>query len=66
VLRPDLDVFPIRGNVPPRLGKIGTNGIAAVVLAVAGLKRLDREGDISEVFPAHDFLPSPGQGALEG
>lgn len=63
-LRPDLDVVPIRGNVPPRLAKIGTSGIHAVVLAVAGLNRIDRSSAITEALDPQQFVPSPGQGAL--
>lgn len=63
-VRPDLDVVPIRGNVPPRLKKIETEGLDAVVLAVAGLRRLGLEDAIGEVLPLDLFPPSPGQGAL--
>lgn len=63
-VRPDLEVVPIRGNVPPRLKKIETMGLDAVVLAVAGLRRLGLEDAIGEVLPVELFPPSPGQGAL--
>ncbi|MFD5116580.1 hydroxymethylbilane synthase [Streptomyces sp. NPDC058391] len=63
-VRPDLDVVPIRGNVPPRLKKIETEGLDAVVLAVAGLRRLGLDDAIGEVLPLDQFPPSPGQGAL--
>lgn len=63
-VRPDLEVVPIRGNVPPRLKKIGTLGLDAVVLAVAGLRRLGLDDAIGEVLPLDQFPPSPGQGAL--
>ncbi|WP_066948848.1 hydroxymethylbilane synthase [Streptomyces lushanensis] len=63
-VRPDLDIVPIRGNVPPRLKKIGTEGLDAVVLAVAGLRRLGLDDAIGEVLPLDHFPPSPGQGAL--
>lgn len=63
-VRPDLHVIPIRGNVPPRLRKIGTEGLDAVVLAVAGLRRLGLDEAIGEVLPLDLFPPSPGQGAL--
>lgn len=62
-MRPDLEVLPIRGNVDTRLAMVGES-LDAVVLAVAGLKRLGRAGDASEIF-AHDVMvPAPGQGAL--
>ncbi|MFI1864416.1 hydroxymethylbilane synthase [Streptomyces jumonjinensis] len=63
-VRPDLDVVPIRGNVPPRLKKIETMGLDAVVLAVAGLRRLGLDDAMGEVLPLDLFPPSPGQGAL--
>ncbi|MER7990154.1 hydroxymethylbilane synthase [Streptomyces noursei] len=63
-VRPDLDVVPIRGNVPPRLKKLETMGLDAVVLAAAGLRRLGLEGAIDELLPLDLFPPSPGQGAL--
>ena len=63
-VRPDLDVIPIRGNVPPRLQKIKTMGLDAVVLAVAGLQRLGLHDEIGEALPLDLFPPSPGQGAL--
>ncbi|WP_246564262.1 hydroxymethylbilane synthase [Streptomyces roseirectus] len=63
-VRPDLEVVPIRGNVPPRLKKVETMGLDAVVLAVAGLRRLGLEDAIGELLPLDLFPPSPGQGAL--
>ncbi|WP_189447564.1 hypothetical protein [Streptomyces abikoensis] len=63
--RPDLRIVPIRGNVPPRLARTkGPGGLDAVVLAAAGLRRLGRAGDISELLPVDPFTPSPAQGAL--
>ncbi|GAA2115969.1 hydroxymethylbilane synthase [Actinomadura alba] len=62
-LRPDLDIVPIRGNVPPRLRRLET-GLDAVVLAAAGLRRLGLEDQIADLLPLEDFPPSPGQGAL--
>lgn len=62
--RPDVEVVPIRGNVPPRLKKIKTMGLDAVVLAVAGLRRLGLDDAIDEILPIDLFPPSPGQGAL--
>jgi len=62
-LRPDLNVVPIRGNVPPRLAKL-KSGLDAVVLAAAGLRRLGLEDSITELLPLDDFPPSPGQGAM--
>lgn len=63
-VRPDLEIVPIRGNVPPRLKKIETMGLDAVVLAAAGLRRLGLDDAIGELLPLDLFPPSPGQGAL--
>ncbi|MFJ9161196.1 hydroxymethylbilane synthase [Streptomyces griseoviridis] len=63
-VRPDLEIVPIRGNVPPRLKKIETEGLDAVVLAAAGLHRLGLTDAIGELLPLDQFPPSPGQGAL--
>ncbi|MFE5859655.1 hydroxymethylbilane synthase [Streptomyces virginiae] len=63
--RPDLELVPIRGNVPGRLPALkGRNRVHAVVLAVAGLRRLGLEDHITEVLPLDRFPASPGQGAL--
>jgi hydroxymethylbilane synthase len=62
-LRPDVEVIPIRGNVPPRLAKI-KSGLDAVILAASGLRRLGLEDAITELLAPDLFPPSPGQGAL--
>ena len=63
-LRPDITVTPIRGNVDTRLGFVASGALDAVVLARAGLERLDRHDRITELFDGGDFLPAPAQGAL--
>ncbi|MDH6124794.1 hydroxymethylbilane synthase [Kitasatospora sp. GP82] len=63
-VRPDLEIVPIRGNVPPRLQKIRTMNLHAVVLAAAGVRRLGLDDQIAEELPLDLFPPSPGQGAL--
>ncbi|MFD9569765.1 hydroxymethylbilane synthase [Streptomyces sp. NPDC059982] len=63
-LRPDLDVVPIRGNVPGRLARTTKGALDAVVLAAAGLNRLGLTPDLHEVLDPAIFPPSPGQGAL--
>lgn len=62
--RSDLNIKPIRGNVETRVNKSTTGEFDAVVLAEAGLTRLDMRGVIAERFSIKDFLPSPGQGAI--
>jgi hydroxymethylbilane synthase len=59
-----LDVVPIRGNVDTRIGKVTAGELDAVVLARAGLARLDRLAEVTEVLDPLQMLPAPGQGAL--
>ncbi|MBV2365967.1 hydroxymethylbilane synthase [Streptomonospora nanhaiensis] len=63
-LRPDLSYVPIRGNAETRLGKVTSGELDAVVLAYAGLARVGRLDDVTDVFEAEQVLPAPGQGAL--
>ncbi len=62
--RPDLQVVDVRGNVDTRLGLVGDGTLDAVVLALAGLRRLGREDAVTEVIEPDVMLPAPGQGAL--
>lgn len=62
-LRPDVEVVPIRGNVPPRLARL-KSGLDAVILAASGLRRLGLDDAITELLDPSVFPPSPGQGAL--
>ncbi|MBO0802417.1 MAG: hydroxymethylbilane synthase [Nocardiopsaceae bacterium] len=62
-LRPDVEVVPVRGNVPTRLAKLKT-GLDAVVLAASGLRRLGLDDTVTELLDPAVFPPSPGQGAL--
>jgi hydroxymethylbilane synthase len=68
--RADLELLPMRGNVDTRLRKLaeGEDGLAAIVLARAGLQRLGRESEIGGALDPGEFVPAPGQGilALEG
>lgn len=63
-LRPDLRIVPFRGNVDTRLRKLREGVADATLLAVAGLKRLGREGDITEYLDPYRFPPAPAQGAI--
>jgi hydroxymethylbilane synthase len=62
--RPDLDVRELHGNVDTRLGKLAEGEVDAVVLAVAGLRRLGREGEIAFPIPTESMTPAAGQGSL--
>ncbi len=63
-LRPDLRVRTLRGNVDTRLEKLASGGYDAIILAAAGLIRLNKTVCISEYLETSAFLPAPGQGAL--
>jgi hydroxymethylbilane synthase len=58
--RPDLDVKELRGNVDTRLRKLADGEYKAIVLAAAGLIRLDRASEGNPI----DLTPAPGQGCL--
>ena len=62
VLRPDLDVVALRGNVYTRLAKLESGDCAAIVLAMAGLERLGRAAEAGCALDA--LVPAPGQGTL--
>ncbi|NME81939.1 hydroxymethylbilane synthase [Clostridium sp. SM-530-WT-3G] len=64
LLRPDLEIVPIRGNVQTRLKKMEDENLDGIILAAAGLKRLDLEDIITEYFDPKEFLPAVAQGAL--
>ncbi len=62
--RPDLVVVDVRGNVDTRLRLVSDGEVDAVVLARAGLVRLGRADEVTEVLEPATMLPAPGQGAL--
>ncbi len=64
LLRPDLEIDSIRGNVDTRLRKLDDGQFEAIVLAAAGLRRLGLEERITELLPAGQMVPAVGQGAL--
>ena len=63
-LRPDLEIVELRGNVDTRLRKVADGEVDGAVLAAAGLVRLGRMGEATQIFDAMEFLPAPGQGAI--
>jgi len=62
--RPDLEIVPLRGNVPTRLQKLEAEGLDAVVLACAGLARLGLAERIDERISTELMLPAVAQGTL--
>jgi hydroxymethylbilane synthase len=65
-LRPDLEIRPLRGNVPTRVRKVqeGRDGLDAALLARAGLERLGLARQIAAAIDPLMVMPAPGQGAL--
>jgi hydroxymethylbilane synthase len=63
-VRPDLAVLPLRGNVDTRLRRLDSGDFDALILAGAGLERLQLACRVSEFLNETDFLPTPAQGAL--
>ena len=64
LLRDDLEVKALRGNVDSRLEKLAAGKFDALILAAAGLQRLGREEKIAQFFSVEQMIPSAGQGAL--
>lgn len=62
--RPDLELCDVRGNLDTRLRKLKEEEFDAIVLALAGLKRLNLEHAVSQILPIEEFPPALGQGAL--
>ena len=62
--RSDLQVKPLRGNVDTRIRKMLAGDYDAIVLATAGVTRLEMEEHVAEELPFEIVLPAPGQGAL--
>ncbi len=63
-VRQDLVVYPLRGNVDTRLRKLEAGEYDAIILALAGLRRLNRTGLVREIIPVEVMCPAAGQGAL--
>ena len=63
LVRTDLDIIALRGNVPTRVARVG-HDLDAIVLARAGLTRLGLDRAITETFSIDRMLPAPAQGAL--
>ena len=63
-LRPDVVLQDLRGNVDTRIRRLREGVCDAILLAVAGLERLGRRAEATEVLEPDVFLPAPGQGAI--
>lgn len=63
-LRPDLQFIHIQGNVDTRIGKVDKGEVDAIILAHAGLHRMDLSERVNYLFKIEEILPAVGQGAL--
>jgi hydroxymethylbilane synthase len=63
-LRPDIEAVEFRGNVDTRLRKLGEGKVDAILLAAAGLDRLEKTEWVRERLDPKDFCPAAGQGSL--
>ncbi len=63
-VRPDIKMHPLRGNLDTRIRKLETEGLDAIIVAAAGVRRLGLEAHITEYLPEAIMLPAIGQGAL--
>ena len=64
MLRPDLRIEPLRGNVNTRLAKLDNGDYDAIILAAAGLERLGFDDRISQLFKPDEMLPAAAQGVV--
>jgi hydroxymethylbilane synthase len=62
--RDDLVIKPIRGNIDSRIRKLKEEDFCAIILAAAGLERMQWKGEVTEYLPIDVSLPAVGQGAL--
>ena len=63
-VRPDLEIYPLRGNVDTRLRKLDEGEYDAIILAAAVLNRLGKTALVKQVIPSEVMCPAAGQGAL--
>ena len=64
LLRDDLEIVPIRGNVQTRLAKMESENLDGIILAAAGIHRLNLNHIITEYFNPKEFIPAVSQGAI--
>jgi hydroxymethylbilane synthase len=64
MMRPDLRIEPLRGNVNTRLAKLDNGDYDAIILAAAGLERLEFDDRISQAFVPEQMLPAAAQGVV--
>jgi hydroxymethylbilane synthase len=62
--RPDLKIVPLRGNVPTRIEKLKNGQADAIILALAGLKRLGLDHEVKSIIEPEIMLPAAAQGII--
>jgi hydroxymethylbilane synthase len=63
-LRADLQMTPIRGNLDTRLRKVRDGDVDALTVAIAGMERLERLGELDQALEVDECTPAAGQGTL--
>lgn len=64
LLRNDIKIVPMRGNIDTRIEKLKNKEFDAIVLSLAGIQMLNLENEVKEVFNTDQMLPAIGQGAI--
>ena len=66
IMRPDLEIISLRGNVQTRLRKLKEGEFDAIILAMAGINRLNIKAEVAHIytFGFNEMIPAMGQGAL--
>ena len=64
LLRSDIKIVPMRGNIDTRIEKLKNKEFDAIVLSLAGIQMLNLENEVKEVFNTDQMLPAIGQGAI--
>jgi len=64
LLRDDLQIFPMRGNIDTRIKKLKDKEFDAIVLSLAGIQMLNLENEVKETFTIEQMLPAIGQGVI--
>lgn len=64
IARPDIRIVPFRGNVNTRIAKLKADEVDGTLLALAGLKRINMENEVTEILDTIRFIPAAGQGSI--
>ena len=64
LLRNDIQIIPMRGNIDTRIGKLKKNEFDAIVLSLAGIQMLKLDQEVKEIFSTKKIMPALGQGVI--